>query len=72
MSEFFLMPRDIYESLNLWELRKGREEISLTNNVVILPIGIVEGVHTKNLGRMCRKRTNHAWAITAKTPRSKN
>jgi hypothetical protein len=52
MSEFCLMPRDIYESLNLWGLSEGGEEISLTNNAVILPIGIAEGVHTFFLGRM--------------------
>ena len=52
MSEFCLMPKDIYESLNLWKLSKGGEGISLTNNVVILPLGIAEGVHTKLLGGM--------------------
>ena len=52
MSEFCLMPKDIYESLNLWGLSEGGEEISLTNNSVILPIGIAEGVFTKILGRM--------------------
>ena len=52
MSEFCLMPRDIYESLNLWGLSEGGEEISLTNNAIILPIGIAEGVHTKILGKM--------------------
>jgi hypothetical protein len=52
MSKFFLMPKDIYESLNLWGLSEGGEEISLTNNSIILPIGIAEGVFTKILGRM--------------------
>jgi hypothetical protein len=52
MSEFCLMPKDIYESLNLWGLSEGGEEISLTNNSIILPIGVVEGVFTKILGRM--------------------
>src|SRR4051812_19965626 len=52
MSEFCLMPKDIYESLNLWGLSGGGEEISLANNSVILPIGIAEGVFTKILGRM--------------------
>jgi hypothetical protein len=52
MSEFCLMPKDIYESLNLWGLSEGGEEISLTNNSVILPIGVAEGVFTKILGRM--------------------
>ena len=46
------MPKDIYESLNLWGLSEGGEEISLANNSVILPIGIAEGVFTKILGRM--------------------
>ena len=52
MSEFCLMPKDIYESLNLWELSEGGEGISLTNNTVILPVGIAEGVYTKILGNM--------------------
>jgi hypothetical protein len=46
------MPRDIYESLNLWGLSEGGEGISLTNNAIILPIRVVEGVFTKILGRM--------------------
>jgi hypothetical protein len=32
MSEFCLMPKDVYESLSLWKLSEGGEEISLTNN----------------------------------------
>jgi hypothetical protein len=32
MSEFCLMPKDVSESLNLWGLSEGGEEISLTNN----------------------------------------
>jgi hypothetical protein len=52
MSEFCLMPKDIYESLNLWGLSEGGEGISFTNNVIILPIGVAEGVFTKILGRM--------------------
>src|SRR4051812_31293880 len=52
MSEFCLMPKDIYESLNLWGLSEGGEEISLTNNATILPIGIAEGVFTKILGKV--------------------
>src|SRR4051812_37208823 len=52
MSAFCLMPKDIYESLNLWGLSEGGEQISLTNNTIILPIGIAEGVFTKILGRM--------------------
>jgi len=52
MSEFCLMPKDIYDSLNLWGLLECREEISLANNATILPIGVAEGVYTKILGRM--------------------
>src|SRR3954468_11083409 len=47
MSEFCFMPKEIYESLNLWGLSEVGEEVSLTNNSVILPIGIAEGVFTK-------------------------
>jgi hypothetical protein len=50
MSEFCLMPKDVY--LNLWGLSKGGEEISLTNNSTIFPVGVVEGVFTKIIGRM--------------------
>jgi hypothetical protein len=46
------MPKDVYESLNLWVLSAGGEEVSLTNNSTIFPIGIAEGVFTKVLGRM--------------------
>jgi hypothetical protein len=49
MSEFCLMPKDVYESLNLWKLSEGEEEISLTNNSTLFPIGIAEGVFTKIL-----------------------
>jgi hypothetical protein len=75
------MPKDVYESLNLWELSEGGEEVSLTNNSAIFPVGIAEGVFTKILGRMvstdyhvieCRKWTNHTWKITAKTYGSSN
>jgi hypothetical protein len=52
MSEFCLMPKDVYESLNLWGLSRGGEEISLTNNSTIFPVGVVEGVFTKILGRI--------------------
>jgi hypothetical protein len=52
MSEFCLMPKDVYESLNLWKLSEGGEEISLTNNATIFPIGIAEGVFTKILESM--------------------
>jgi hypothetical protein len=52
MSEFCLVPKDVYESLNLWGLSEGGEEVSLTNNSTIFPVGIAEGVFTKILGRM--------------------
>jgi hypothetical protein len=52
MSEFCLMSKDVYESLNLWKLSEGGEGISLTNNATIFPIRIAEGVFTKILGRM--------------------
>jgi hypothetical protein len=52
MSEFCLMPKDVYESLSLWKLSEGGEEISLTNNATIFPVGIAEGVYIKVLGRM--------------------
>jgi hypothetical protein len=46
------MPKDVYESLSLWKLSEGGEEISLTNNNTIFSVGIAEGVYTKVLGRM--------------------
>jgi hypothetical protein len=46
------MPKDVFESLNLWELSEGGEEVSLTNNSIIFPIGIAKGVFTKILRRM--------------------
>jgi hypothetical protein len=46
------MPKDVYESLNLWKLSEGGEEISLTNNSTLFPIGIAEGVFTKILGKI--------------------
>jgi hypothetical protein len=52
MSEFCLMPKDVYESLSLWKLSEGGEGISLTNNATIFPDGIAEGVLKKVLGRM--------------------
>jgi hypothetical protein len=52
MSEFCLMPKNVYEFLSLWKLSEGGEEISLTNNATIFPVGIAEGVFTKVLGRM--------------------
>jgi hypothetical protein len=39
------------KSLRLWELTEGVEEISLTNNTTILPLGVAEGIFTKILGR---------------------
>src|SRR3954470_7180662 len=39
------------EFMNLWGLSERGEEVSLTNNSVIVTIGIAEGVFTKNLGR---------------------
>jgi hypothetical protein len=52
MSEFCLMLKDVYESLNIWGLSEGGEEICLTNNSTIFPVGIAEGVFTKILGKM--------------------
>jgi predicted aspartyl protease len=52
MSKFFLIPKDVYESLSLWKLSEGGEEICLTNNATIFPVGIAEGVYTKVLGKM--------------------
>jgi hypothetical protein len=46
------MPKDVYESLSLWKLSEGGEEISLTNNATIFSVGIAEGVYTKVLGKM--------------------
>jgi hypothetical protein len=46
------MPKDVYESLSLWKLSEGGEEISLTNNATIFPVEIDEGIYTKVLGRM--------------------
>ena len=52
MSEFCLMPKDIYESLKIWGLSECGEKITLTDNTFILPIGVTEGVFTTFLGRM--------------------
>jgi hypothetical protein len=52
MSEFCLPPKDVYESLSLWKLFEGGEEISLTNNATIFRFGIAKGVYTKVLGKM--------------------
>jgi hypothetical protein len=46
------MPKDVYESLSLWKLSEGGEEISLTNNATIFPVIIAEGVYIKVLGKM--------------------
>jgi hypothetical protein len=51
LSEFCLIPKDVYESLNLWGLSEGGE-ISLTNNSTIFPVGVAEGVFIKILGKM--------------------
>ena len=51
MSEFCIMPKDIYESLKHWGLSECGEKITLTDNTVILPIGVAEGVFTTFLGR---------------------
>jgi hypothetical protein len=42
------MPKDVYESLSLWKLSEGGEEISLTNNATIFPVGIAEGFFYKS------------------------
>ena len=42
MSEFFLMPKSIYESLKLWVLSDCVERITLTNNTTIFPVGVTE------------------------------
>jgi hypothetical protein len=52
MSKFCLMPKDVYESLSLWKLSEGGEEISLTNNTTIFPVGVAKGIYTKVLRRM--------------------
>jgi hypothetical protein len=46
------MPKDVYEFLSLWKLSEGGDEISLTKNSTIFPVGIAEGVYTKILGKM--------------------
>ena len=46
------MPKDIYDSLNLWGLLMCDEKITFANNATISPIGVAEGVFTKILGRM--------------------
>jgi hypothetical protein len=49
MSKFCIMPKDVYESLNLWGLFEGGEGICLTNNATIFPVGIAKGVFIKIL-----------------------
>jgi hypothetical protein len=51
MTEFCLMPENIYKSLTLWGLTEGGEGITLTDNSVIIPKGIAEGVFTTLLGK---------------------
>jgi hypothetical protein len=46
------MTKDVYESLSLWKLSEGGEEISLINNATIFPVGIAKGVYTKFRGKM--------------------
>jgi hypothetical protein len=46
------MPKSIYESLSTWGLSECREEILLTDNTIILPIGVAEGIFTTIMGRM--------------------
>jgi hypothetical protein len=50
MSEFCLMPKDIFDSLNLWELSKCEDCIILGDNTIKLPREVAEGVFTKLLG----------------------
>jgi hypothetical protein len=52
MPEFCLISKNVYESLSLWKFSEGGEEISLTNNATIFPVGIDQGVYTKVLGKM--------------------
>ena len=51
MSEFCLMPKSIHESLKLWGVDEGGEEITFIDNSVIIPKGIAADVHTTILGR---------------------
>jgi hypothetical protein len=39
MSEFYLMPKDVYESLSLWKLSKGGEEFLLLIMPLYFPLG---------------------------------
>lgn len=50
MSEFCLMPMNIYDSLNLWGLSKSEVFITLADNSIKLPMGTAEGVFTKICG----------------------
>jgi hypothetical protein len=38
MSEFCLMPKDVYESLSLWKLSEGGEEIFLLTMPLYFPL----------------------------------
>jgi hypothetical protein len=67
--------------MNLWGLSEGGEGISLTNNSIILPIGVAEGVFIKILGRMvstdylvieCVGNGQITLGRSAKAPRSNN
>ena len=51
MTEFCLMPESIYKSLTLWGLTEGGEGITLTDNSVMIPKGIAEGVFPNLLGK---------------------
>jgi hypothetical protein len=45
------MPKYIHASLNTWGTIEEGEEVTLTNNTIIQPIGVAEGVFTTLLGR---------------------
>ena len=45
------MPKYIHASLNTWGTVEGGEEVTLTDNTIIQPIGVAEGVYTTLLGR---------------------
>ena len=51
MYEFCLMPKYIHASLNTWETVEGGEEITLTDNTTIQPIGVAQRGVIKLLGR---------------------
>ena len=71
MSEFCLMPKNIYESLKLWELSDCVERITLTDNTTIFPVGLTKRVFTTFMGRSRRVCTDYlviecagTWHIT--------